>query len=404
MGVSDIRDTKNCCRFPKILLTNALMIDNNKKYRIFISAAEPSADAHCANLIASFRKSGHDNIEFVGVGGPKMADAGCELLEVTGGKAEMLFTAFAQIGYYYKLLRRIKRYFQSNNVDLVIVCDSPSFNWHVTKAAKKNRIKTLFYVAPQLWAWAAWRIRKLRKRCDKLCCILPFEQDYFSQRGIDVVFVGNPLLGAMKIEWGRQKDYTRFDPQKVRLALMPGSRGAELKALWQPMQRIALRIKAKYPGATFVTVAVDAKRQKALEEEHIPRFECDYTVGSVSQTAGDVDFALVASGSATLEVAAMGCPMVVMYQSNRIAWNLLGWCVIKTRFLSLVNILAQRELVPEFMPYFTSIDPIVESIEPFLADKNKLTKISAELTKLTRPLGQKKAGDEVAKIAVEMLD
>ncbi|MCK4292188.1 MAG: lipid-A-disaccharide synthase [Planctomycetes bacterium] len=378
-------------------------MDKNRKYRVFISAAEPSADAHCANLISAFSKSGYDNIEIVGVGGPKMAEAGCKLLQATVGKAAMLYNAFTQVRYYYKLLKRIKRYFKDNKVDLVVVCDSPAFNWHVAKCAKKAGIKTLFYVAPQLWAWAGWRIRKLRKRCDKLCCLLPFEEDWFSKRGIDVDFVGNPMLDAMEIEWGRRKQYADFDRNKVRLALMPGSRQAELKALWRPMQEIALRIKGKYPGATFVTVAVDARRQKALDEKKIPGFECDYTIGSVSETADAVDFAIVASGSATLQVAAVGCPMVVMYQSSRILWYLVGWWVIKTKYLSLVNILAERELVPEFMPYFTSIEPIAESIERLLADRDKLAEISGALTELTKPLGEKKAGQEVARVVVEML-
>jgi len=380
------------------------MMQKDKKYRVFISAADPSADDHCANLITALRSAGCDNIELVGTGGPKMAQAGCKLLEVTVGKAAMLYNAFTQIGYYYMLLRRVKRYLRTNNVDLVVVCDSPSFNWHVAKFAKSAGIKTLFYVAPQLWAWGGWRIRKMRKSCDKLCCLLPFEQEWFSRRGVETVFVGNPMLGAIAIEWGRPKDYTAFDPKSVRVAIMPGSRDAELKSLWQPMQRIALRIKEKYPGATFVTVAVNAERQKSLESAQISGFDCHYAVSSVCRTADAADFAIVASGSATLEVAAMACPMVVMYQSSRIAWRLVGWWLVKTKYLCLVNILADRELVREFMPYFTSIDPIVENIERLLNDKGKLARLSGELADLAKPLGRKNAGQETAKVIQEMLE
>ena len=385
------------------MITHTLMMQKDKKYRVFISAAEPSADDHCANLIAALAKKGYDNIELVGIGGPKMAKAGCELLQTTVGKAVMIYNAFTQIGRYYMLLRRVKRYLRTNKVDLVVVCDSPAFNWHVAKFAKKIGIKTIFYVAPQLWAWAGWRIRKMRKSCDKLCCLLPFEQEWFRSRGVDTVFVGNPMLATIEIEWGRQKNYAAFDPKNVRIAIMPGSRDAELKSLWGPMQTIALRIKAKYPGASFATVAVDEKRRKSLEENQIPGFECHYTVGSVCETADIVDFAIVASGSATLEVAAMACPMVVMYQSSRILWRLVGTWVIKTKYLCLVNILAGRELVPEFMPYFTSTDPIAESIERFLDDTDKLTQLSGNLAELTRPLGRKNAGEEVAQVVVEML-
>lgn len=332
-----------------------------------------------------------------------MAEAGCELLESTVGKAAMLYKAFSQVARFYKLIKRIKRYLTDNKVDLAIVCDSPAFNFHVAKAAKKAGTKTLFYVAPQLWAWGGWRIGKLRERCDKLCCILPFEQDWFSKRGVDVAFVGNPLLDKLQIDTAHHEKYRNFEPEKVRFALMPGSRVAEIDSLWRPMQQIALCLKHKYPAATFVTVAVDAKRQQILKEAQIPGFECQYSVDSVNNTAGTVDFSIVASGSATLEVAAAGCPMVIMYQSSRILWHLAGRWIVKTKYLSLVNILSGKELVPEFMPYFSSIEPIVASIEKFLQDKESLRKISIELTALTEPLANKKACEEVAKIAVSEL-
>jgi len=378
------------------------MPDKNKKYRIFISAAEPSGDAHCAGLITALQKSGY-GIEFVGVGGPKMAEAGCELLQDTVGQAVMIYKAFSHVGRYYRLIKRVTRFLKSNKVDLVIVCDSPAFNFHIAKAAKRAGIKTIFYVAPQLWAWAGWRIHKLRKYCDKLCCILPFEQSWFRQRRIDAIFVGNPLLDELENDSSGHKKYTEFDPKNARFALMPGSRDAELESLWQPMQQIALRLKEKYPAVTFVTVAVDDRREQVLRKTQIPGFECQYAVGSVSNTAGAVDFTLVTSGSATLEVTAAGCPMVIMYQSSRILWHLIGRWLIRTKYLSLVNILAGKELVPEFMPYFSSIEPIAESIVQLLEDSDKLSQISGELIKLAEPLGEKKARDEVAKIVVEML-
>jgi len=379
------------------------MPDRTRKYRIFISAAEPSADAHCASLITALRKTGYDNIEFVGVGGPKMAQAGCKLLQTTVGKAVMIYKALSHIGHYYKLIKRVTGYLKTSNVDLVVVCDSPSYNFHIAKAAKKTGSRTLFYVAPQLWAWGGWRIRKLRKYCDKLCCILPFEQDWFAQKGIDAVFVGNPLFDEMDISLSRRKTYADFEPRNLRLALLPGSRAAEIESLWRPMQEIALRLKEKCPAATFVTVAVDAERRQVLRATQIPGFECQYTVGAVGDTVGDCDFALAASGSVTLQVAAAGCPMVIMYQSSKILWHLIGRFLVKTKYFSLVNILAGRELVPEFMPYFTSVGPIMDTIERLLKDKNRLAQTSAELIGLVGPLVEKKAGEETAKIVLEML-
>ncbi len=378
------------------------MSEQKKKYRIFISAAEPSADAHCAGLITALKENSYD-VEFVGVGGPKMAEAGCELLEATSGKAVMIYKAFVHIIHYYMLIKRIKNYLIENDIDLVVVCDSPAFNFHIAKTSKKAGIKTLFYVAPQLWAWGRWRIGKLRKNCDKLCCILPFEQEWFGRKGVDTVFVGNPLLDKLDIDSTKSKKYIEFKPENARIALMPGSRTAEIDSLWLPMQQIAIQLKKKYPAVTFVAVAVDAERQKVLKSKQIPGFECHYSIDSVYHTAEAVDFSIVASGSATLEVAAVGCPMVIMYQSSRILWHLAGRWIVRTKYLSLVNILAGRELVPEFMPYFSSVEPIVNSIESFLEDKNKLIQTSSSLIELIKPLADKEARREVAKVAIEML-
>jgi lipid-A-disaccharide synthase len=373
---------------------------------VFISAVEPSADAHCAALITALKQTTYD-IDFVGVGGPKMAQAGCRILEVTVGKAAMIYNAFRHVITFYNLVRRITHYLKSTKVDLVVVCDSPAFNFHIAKAAKKLGIKTLFYVAPQLWAWGGWRITKLRKYCDKLCCILPFEQDWFAEKGIDAVYVGNPLLDGLDIDSaGQKRKYTDFQPKNAKFAIMPGSRAAEIDSLWLPMQNIALQLKQKYPQAVFTTVAVDSEREQLLRREELTGFECRYTVGSVSSTAAECDFAIVASGSATLQVAAEGCPMVIMYQSSRILWFLFGQWLLKTKYLSLVNILANRELVPEFMPYFSSIGPIVKAIEGFLSDRNKLSQLSGELITLavSASAGFGSASQKVAQVAIEMLD
>lgn len=379
------------------------MPEEKKTYRIFISAAEPSGDAHCAELITALNETGY-NFEFTGVGGPKMAEAGCKLLETTIKNAAMAYKAFGQIFYFYKLIKRITSFLETNKHDLVIVCDSPAFNFNIAKAAKKLEIKTLFYVAPQLWAWGGWRIKKLKSCCDKLCCILPFEQDWFSQKDVDTTFVGNPLLDKMNCDLAKnEKKYTDFDPKTAKIALMPGSRTAEIDSLWRPMQQIAIRIKRGFPNINITTVAVDEERKEILKTRHILDFRCNYTVGSVIETARDADISIVASGSASLQVAAAGCPMIIMYQSSRLLWHLLGRWLLKTKYLSLVNILAKRQLVPEFMPYFTSVDPIVKTAKQLLQSRNKLSQTSSSLIKFVQPLCQHNASKNTAQTVIEML-
>jgi len=364
---------------------------------------DPSADAHCAGLITALKRAGAP-MEFVGIGGPKMAAAGCELLESTVGRSVMGYNAVAHLGHYYRLVGRIRNCLRDHPVDLVIVCDSPSFNFHVAKAAKDAGVATLFYVAPQLWAWGGWRIHKLRRLCDKLCCILPFEEQWFRDRGVDTTFVGNPLLDKLPSDLaGLRKDYSHFDPKDARIALMPGSRSAEIGALWRPMQEIAGRLKQKYAGVSFVAVAASDERRRLLEQTQIPGFACEYSVDTVRDTASRADFSLVASGSATLEVASSGCPMVVMYQTNVVLWHLIGRWLVRPKFFTLPNLLANRPLVPEFMPYFTSIEPITETIDTCLQDRSLLTRTSNELIDIVEPMTRRKASEAVAEVVTGML-
>ncbi len=380
------------------------MTGQGRKQTIFISAAEPSADRHCAALIRTMRQANRD-LEFVGIGGPKMAQAGCTLIEDAVGRAAMTYNAFAHISHYYRLIKQVAKFIAANKPNLVIVCDSPAFNFHIAKAAKKSGIKTLFYVAPQLWAWAPWRIRKLRKCCDKLCCLLPFEQEWFTSRGVPAEFVGNPLLDELtQSDLNRAKrDYRKFNPANAKIAIVPGSRTAEVGTLWRPMQQIAIALRKIYPHATFTTVAVDEATSGALDSTRLMGFRTDYSIDSVYQTTRNSDFALVASGSATLQVASAGCPMVIMYQTSPMLWHLVGRWLVTTKYLSLVNILAGRELVPEYMPYFRSIEPIIETVRNLLEDKTRLAQINSDLLALVGPLTSKKAGSTVAQIAASML-
>jgi lipid-A-disaccharide synthase len=382
-------------------------VAKSSTFRVFLSAAEPSADRHCASLIKAMRQL-NQGIEFAGIGGPKMAEAGCSLInepDSAAGHSAMELNALAHILYYHRLIRRAARFFASNKTDLVIVCDSPAFNFHIAKAAKKQSIKTLFYVAPQLWAWAPWRISKLKKFCDRLCCVLPFEQDWFTSRGVPAEFVGNPMLDdILPADLKKLKrDYRNFNPADVKIAIIPGSRPAEVGSLWKPMQQIAVNLRKRCPGATFTTVAVDKVTKGALDSTRLMSLRTSYAIDAVYQTACDCDFALVASGSATLQVAAAGCPMAILYQTSPLLWHLLGRWLVTTKYLSLVNILAGRQLVPEFMPYFRSIEPIIETVSGLLNDKPALNQINSDLLSIVHTLAAKKAAPAVARIALDML-
>jgi lipid-A-disaccharide synthase len=370
--------------------------------KIFISALEASAEKHCAALIKSVSAIAPD-MEFSGIGGAKMAAAGCELLENTVSKAAMLYNVLGQLGYYKKLIDKIAAHLKESGADLVVVCDSPAFNFHVAKAAKKAGIPVMFYVAPQLWAWAPWRIHKLRRLCDKLCCILPFEEQWFRSRGVDAEFVGNPLFDDFPVSpSANTKRYDGYAPETARIVLLPGSRDAEIETLWKPMQEIALRLSQKWQGLKFTAVANEQDKLDKFKAGQIDGFACEYSVDSVIETALRSDLCICASGSVTLQLAAAGCPMVVMYQSNRLIWNLIGRHLIRIKQLSLPNIVAGYELVPEFMPCFTSTEPIAEKAASLIAFPDLLRDMSLSLTNLSSVMASRKTCDRVAEIALEM--
>jgi lipid-A-disaccharide synthase len=379
------------------------MQDSDRPYRIFLSAAEASGDRLCANLITALKKTGY-SFEFAGLGGTRMSHAGCQLLVNTTQRAAMIYKAFSHIFFFLKTIKKAEKYFFEAKPDLVIVCYSPSFNFHIANSAAKAGIKTLFYVAPQLWAWAPWRINKLKRLCTAgLAAILPFEPDWFGQRGLECKFVGSPMLEDISTGQIKAKSYAAYSISNAHIALMPGSRPAEIKLLWPAMQIIARRLKARHPSIRFTAVATDDSVLELLKQSELKILRLNFTVDAVYQTAQAADFALVASGSATLQVAAAACPMVIMYQSNKYLWHLVGKRIITTKYLSLVNILAQQELVPEFMPYFSSIAPIVAVCEKLLNATEKLSSLSHLLAELTKPLAGSKASQNVAQMILARL-
>jgi len=382
------------------------MAENISK-RIFVSACEHSAELHCAALIGEVRELSSvtgPTIDWVGFGGEKMAAAGCTLLASPVQRAAMHYKVLAQLGYYRQLVKQATAYLAQNRVDLVVVCDSPAFNFHIAKAARRLGIDVLFYVAPQLWAWAPWRIYKLRRCCTKLACILPFEQAWFTRRGVDAVYVSNPLFDPLDepVEQNT-KAYAAYRPEAPRIALMPGSRDGEIETLWPAMLDIAALLKKKHPQATFVACAADAEKRQTLAAMAQGRPAVHIDIGRVHETAKSCDFTLVASGSATLQVAAAGCPMAILYQSNKWLWRLVGCWLIRTRYLSLVNILAGRELVPEYMPYFETVEPIAKTCSDLLSAPERLRQTSGALTELVKPLTMTKASENVARIVLKVI-
>jgi len=368
---------------------------------VFFSAAEASGDNHAGKVVELLRRDTPE-VNCVGLGGEAMAGAGCNLLENLVDKSAMLTDAFVQVGFYWKLLQRVKRYLRQEPPEAVVLVDSPAWNFHVAYWAKKLDIPVLYYIAPQLWAWGGWRIGKLRRRVDEVACILPFEQQWLQQRGVKANYVGHPLFD----------DNQQIEPvspwlyeSKVfpTVTLLPGSRRHEIARLWPVMQEIACRIKQEYPDARFQTTAANAATVEILTETANKSLCIDIRQTSIEAVTRHVDLTLVASGTATLEVAAQNCPMVVMYYVHPLQWHLVGRWMVKTKYLSLVNILADKELVPEFMPFSGKADKVADTALELLADEKARRQMREALQDLLRPMMQGGASAKVAAMVRELM-
>lgn len=371
---------------------------------IFISAAEPSADMHGASLIRAVRRI-EPAARFVGIAGPAMTDAGCWALHDMTHRSAMLVSALGNVGEGFRVLGQTKRHFRRYPFAAAVFIDSPMLNLALAKVAKAHGVPVLYYIAPQVWAWARYRVHRVRRRVDRMAVILPFEEPFFRDHGIDATYVGHPLFDTLATRQPdpnlRQTIRQSGDPV---ITLLPGSRKHVVEAVFPGQLAVARGISERYPKAFFpVSVANDSVRR--VIEPLVAESRLNYA--TYHEKNGDLiesaDLVLVVSGTSTLEVAYYHKPMVVMYNGSRLVYHLMARWLISTPHLSLVNILADRELVPEFMPYYTSTDPIVRCALDLLASSEKRAVMSRELADLLDPIVKPGAPSNAAAVLLDML-
>jgi len=275
----------------------------------------------------------------------------------------------------------------------------------MAKPLRAAGVPVLDYIAPQLWAWAPWRIRRVRKRVTRMAVILPFEEAYFRARNVDAHYVGHPLieqLGNVQPDDAAVTDYKRTGSPIV--ACLPGSRRHVIAEVLPGQIEIARAITRRHSHAAFIFSAADTDTailiRSALTGED---FRARIEVAGNAEILAAADLALVASGTATLEVAWHRVPMVVMYNGSKWGYRLVGRFLIRTPHLCLVNILAGRRVVPEFMPYYTSTEPIAGEALDLLANAQRRADMQRDLEGVIRTLGTADAADHTARMALDMI-
>jgi lipid-A-disaccharide synthase len=321
--------------------------------RIFFSAGEPSGDLHAANLIGALRGRWPD-AEFVGYGGPRMEQAGMTLLFPLVDMAVMWFLrVLLNLKTFLKLIDDADRYFRDERPDAVVLIDYPGLNWWIARKAKERGIPVFYYVPPQIWAWAGWRVKKVRKYIDHVLCSLPFEPAWYHARGVpQAVFVGHPYFDELA---ERPLDRAFIDSERARggpiVALLPGSRTQEVVRNLPIMLRAAVRLRAQRRDVRFVVACLNEKHH-LLAEQLICEAGGDLPVQVFAARTPELirvaDLAWAVSGSVGLELMVEALPTVVIYKLNRIdLW--IARPFIKAKYISIVNLLADAELMPEYL-------------------------------------------------------
>lgn len=357
--------------------------------RIFFSAGEPSGDLHGANLIGQLRAA-CPSLEAVGYGGEKMAAAGCALhADLTALAVMWLLRAILNLHKFLALVSRADRYFRHHRPDAVVLIDFPGFNWWIARRAKAHGIPVFYYAPPQIWAWASWRVKKMRRYVDHVLCALPFEARWFREQGCRATFVGHPYFDALRAQQLDQAFVARLGQQPGPLVtILPGSRTQEVTANLAYFLQAAARIKARVPGVRFAVAAFKV-HQAQLARQLVARsgLPIEVFVRRTPELIHLADCCLAVSGSVSLELLYHAKPTAILYWISPFAY----WVQSKFRrvkYITLVNLLAAKELFPaDLTPYDPQSPCAAEAIFPeYLTCQDRSQQLAAHVVEwLTEP-------------------
>ena len=376
-------------------------------------AGEASGDAHAASLVRALREAASQtNFECFGATGAQMRAAGVESIVDTDALSIMgLWEVGSVLPKFLRAFRDLKQAATARRPDAVVLIDWPEFNLRLARWLHRRGLRVIYYVSPQVWAWRSYRAHSIRRDVDLLLSILPFEKEWYAARGMPhVEYVGHPLVGNVKPNFGREEFCGRheLDPAQPIVTFLPGSRHKELVRILPPMLDAGARISETRPDIQFVLV-IAPNRDPAEAQQIISQRQAGSLPGTLRviqdetlESLAASDAAAIASGTATLEAALLGTPMVIVYKESSINWHVLGR-LIQVDNYGLVNLVAGRAVVTELMQNDLNGEQLARELLALLdPERNQI--IRNELREVSAKLGQGGASHRAAEKILKFLD
>ena len=376
-----------------------------------IVAGEPSGDAHGAALVRALREAAPGvHLDIFGATGPQMRAAGVESVIQSDDLAILgLFEIGSALPKFWRAYKTLRQAAVERKPSAVILIDWPDFNLRLARSLHRRGLKVIYYISPQLWAWRSHRVRTIQRDVDLMLAILPFEPEWYAQRGVSQVeFVGHPLAGSVTARYGRE-EFCRFnnlDPARPIVSLLPGSRHKELQRILPAMLDAAAMIAQDRTDIQFVLVVAPSRSPREAREimnarRSAPALPENFCVvhHETREALVASDAAAVASGTVTLEAALLGTPMVIVYRESAINWHILG-SLITTDHYGLVNLVAGERIVTELMQNDLNGQRLAAEILSLL-DQRKNEELRSRLREVAHQLGEggasKRAAEKILK-------
>ena len=365
--------------------------------RIFFSAGESSGDIHGANLIRALREEDPALI-CEGLGGHRMAEAGMELRHDLAERGIMGFVEIIRaFPYVRRVFNETVAYLRQTPPDLVVVIDYPGFNLRLAKRCKALGIPVVYYISPQVWAWKKKRIYTIAENVEKMLVILPFEKEIYDEIGLDCTYVGHPLLDH--IQTIDATDTFKTGRQPV-IGLLPGSREQEIERIMPTLIAVARGIQEAHPDARFIVPCVDTRREDQIKSI-TGDFPLETAVGLTYDVLRAARFCLVASGTATVETTLFRVPMIVIYKVAPVTYW-LAKKLVNVEAIAMVNILAGKKIVPEFVQDAADLETILPLALTLIEDSSERKTMLDGLDNVRRILGDQGASKTAAREVIEV--